>query len=140
MSAKNLNVVVWNEFRHEKHNEYVRSIYPDGIHGLIKQFLETNDDIEVTLAALDDPDNGLPDEVLNNTDVLIWWGHMAHREVSDALVEKIRQRVYAGKMGFLPVHSGHHSKPFRYLLGTSCNLCYWHICLLSLQRQRVIYH
>ena len=70
-----IRVTAWNEFRHEKSNEYVKSIYPDGIHGLIKQFLETKDDIEVTLAALDDPENGLPDEVLNNTDVLIWWGH-----------------------------------------------------------------
>ena len=66
-----IRVTAWNEFRHEQSNEYVKSIYPDGIHGLIKQFLETQDDIEVTLAALDDPENGLPDEVLNNTDVLI---------------------------------------------------------------------
>ena len=117
-----IRVTAWNEFRHEKSNEYVKSIYPDGIHGLIKQFLETKDDIDVTLAALDDPDNGLSDEVLNNTDVLIWWGHMAHHEVPDALVEKIRHRVYTKGMGLIVLHSGHHSKVFRQVVGTNGNL------------------
>ena len=120
--ANKIRVTAWNEFRHEKSNEYVKSIYPDGIHGLIKQFLETNDDIEVTLAALDDPDNGLPDEVLNNTDVLIWWGHMAHHEVPDDLVERIRHRVYTKGMGLIVLHSGHHSKVFRNVVGTNGNL------------------
>lgn len=120
--ANKIRVTAWNEYRHEKHNDYVKSIYPDGIHGLIKQFLETNDDIEVTLAALDDPDNGLPDEVLNNTDVLIWWGHMAHHEVPDDLVERIRHRVYTKGMGLVVLHSGHHSKVFRNVVGTNGNL------------------
>ncbi len=80
MSEKKLNVVVWNEFRHEKEEEAVRAIYPDGIHGSIKQFLEADDaTLNVRLAALDDPDQGLPDEVLNETDVLIWWGHLYTR-------------------------------------------------------------
>ncbi len=117
-----IRVTAWNEFRHERSNEYVKSIYPDGIHGLIKQFLEIQDDIEVTLSALDDPENGLPDEVLDNTDVLIWWGHMAHHEVPDALVEKIRHRVYTKGMGLIVLHSGHHSKVFRQVVGTNGNL------------------
>ena len=88
MSEKKLNVVVWNEFRHERFEEACRNIYPDGIHGLIKSFLEADDaSLNVRLAALDDPDQGLPDEVLNETDVLLWWGHMAHHEVDDGLVE-----------------------------------------------------
>ena len=119
---KKIRVTIWNEFRHEKTKANVKAIYPNGIHATIGEFLAKNDDMEITLAALDDPNQGLPDEVLENTDVLIWWGHMAHGEVNDALVEKIRQRVYAGKMGFLPVHSGHHSKPFKAILGTTGNL------------------
>ena len=69
-----------------------------------------------------DPDQGLPDEVLNNTDVLLWWGHMNHGEVKDDLVERIRQRVYVGGMGFIALHSAHHSKPFRAIVGTTGNL------------------
>ena len=123
MSAKKLNVTVWNEYRHEQLEEACRAIYPDGIHGLIKSFLEEADaDLCVRLAALDDPDNGLPEDVLESTDVLLWWGHMAHHEVPDALVERIRHRVYMGKMGLIVLHSGHHSKVFKQVVGTNGNL------------------
>jgi len=111
-----------NEVIHEKTNEVVRAIYPNGLHATIGEFLGKNEDMKITLAALDDPDNGLPDEVLNNTDVLLWWGHMRHHDVPDELVEKIRRRVYIDGMGFMPLHSGHHSKPFKAILGTTGNL------------------
>ena len=119
---KTINVTVWNEFRHEKTDPACKAVYPAGLHACIKSFLDGNEDMNVRLAALDDPDNGLPDEILNDTDVLIWWGHMAHHEVPDALVEKIRERVYLGKMGFIALHSAHKSKPFRAILGTNGNL------------------
>ena len=117
-----IRVTIWNEFRHEKTNETCKAIYPNGLHATIGEFLSKNDDIEVTLAALDDPDQGLPDSLLEQTDVLLWWGHMAHGEVNDALVAKIQKRVYLGKMGFIALHSGHHSKPFRAIVGTNGNL------------------
>ena len=119
---KRLNVTVWNEFRHERFEEACKAIYPNGIHGLIKEFLDNDEQLNVRLAALDDPDNGLPAEVLDNTDVLIWWGHMAHHEVPDALVDRIRDRVYKGRMGLVVLHSGHHSKVFREVVGTNGNL------------------
>lgn len=120
--AKTINVTIWNEYRHEKSDENVAKLYPNGLHAAIGEFLSKNDDIKITLAALDDPDQGLPDEVLNNTDVLLWWGHMNHGEVKDDLVERIRQRVYVGGMGFIALHSAHHSKPFRAIVGTTGNL------------------
>ena len=119
---KTINVTVWNEFRHEKTDPACKAVYPDGLHATIKAFLDVNEDMNVRLAALDDPDHGLPDEVLENTDVLIWWGHMSHHLVSDELTEKIRQRVYLGKMGFIALHSAHKSKPFRAIIGTTGNL------------------
>lgn len=119
---KKINVTIWNEFRHEKTEDCVKALYPDGIHAFIKGFLDANEDMNVRIASLDEPEQGLPDEVLESTDVLLWWGHMAHREVSDALVEKIRTRVLTGKMGFVPLHSAHRSKPFMTLLGTNGNL------------------
>ena len=120
--SKKLNVVIWNEFRHEKTHEVVKTIYPDGLHAVIKGFLDKCDDLDVTLAALDDPDQGISDELLEKTDVLIWWGHMAHGEVNDELVRKIQARVYLGKMGFVALHSAHHSKPFKAIVGTNGNL------------------
>ncbi len=120
--SKKINVVIWNEFRHEKREPEVAKIYPEGIHACIRDFLKCDEELNITLAALDDPDQGLPDELLNNTDVLLWWGHLAHREVDDKLVEKIRIRVYEGKMGLVVLHSGHHSKVFKTIVGATANL------------------
>ena len=115
-----IRVTVWNEYRHEKQNPQVAELYPNGIHATVAEAIAC-DDIEVRLAALDDPDQGLPDSVLDTTDVLIWWGHLAHGEVDDALVERIRKRVYGG-MGLICLHSAHHSKVFRSVIGTTGNL------------------
>ncbi len=120
--SKKLNVVIWNEFRHEKRNPACAAIYPEGIHAFIKDFLKDNETLDITLSALDDPDQGISDELLEKTDVLFWWGHMHHKEVNDELVEKIRQRVYAGKMGLIVLHSGHHSKVFKAVVGATGNL------------------
>ena len=119
---KQINVVIWNEFRHEKKEPAVAQIYPEGIHACIRDFLKEDDNLNITLAALDDPYQGLPDDLLNNTDVLFWWGHMSHGEVDDRLVEKIRNRVYEGKMGLIVLHSGHHSKVFKSIIGATGNL------------------
>lgn len=120
--TEKIRVTVWNEFRHEKTKENVKALYPNGLHAVVGEFLSETGDMEVTLAALDDEAQGLPDEVLDNTDVLVWWGHMAHKEVNDELVAKIQKRVYLGKMGFVGLHSAHHSKPFRAIVGTNGNL------------------
>ena len=119
--SKKINVVIWNEFRHEKVKEKVQVLYPNGLHATIKEFLSSDEELDITLAALDDPYQGLPDELLEKTDVLVWWGHAAHAEVDDELVKKIQARVYAG-MGFVALHSAHHSKPFKAIVGTNGNL------------------
>ncbi len=116
-----IHVTVWNEYRHEQKNENIRAIYPNGIHGAIADFLSKEDIFEVRTATLDEPEHGLTDEVLNSTDVLIWWGHIAHGEVRDDIVEKVYQRVLNG-MGLIVLHSGHFSKIFKKLMGTSCDL------------------
>ena len=87
-----IRVLVWNEFKHEKESEDVKAIYPDGIHSAIAQFLKC-DDIEVKTATLDDDECGLTKEVLDNTDVLIWWGHMAHDKVPDEVAMRVRDAV-----------------------------------------------
>lgn len=116
-----IKVTVWNEGVHEKTSNEVAGVYPAGIHGCIKNFLSTQEDITVRTATLAQRRCGLSDEVLEDTDVLIWWGHMAHDKVPDKLVEKIRNRVLGG-MGLVVLHSGHHSKIFKSLMGTTCNL------------------
>lgn len=116
-----INVTVWHENRHEKKNPKVAAIYPRGIHGAIAAHLRKNKDLKVSTATLDEPEAGLTEQKLENTDVLTWWGHMAHDDVQDAVVERVHKRVLEG-MGLIVLHSGHFSKIFRKLMGTTCNL------------------
>jgi trehalose utilization protein len=116
-----INVTIWNEFLHEQKNEKVRSIYADGIHKTIGKYLENEGEYIIRYATLEEPDHGLTEEVLANTDVLIWWGHMAHDRVKDEVVERVYLRVLLG-MGLIVLHSSHYSKIFKKLMGTSCSL------------------
>ncbi len=116
-----LRVTVWNEFRHEQNpNHPASTVYPDGIHAVIAEGLREAG-YDVRTATLDEPAHGLTDDVLDQTDVLTWWGHMAHGAVDDAIVEKVYARVMDG-MGLIVLHSGHFSKIFKKLMGTSCDL------------------
>lgn len=115
-----IKVTVWNEYRHEKMHDEVAEVYPDGIHTVIAGFL-AEAGFETRTATLDEPEHGLTEDVLAETDVLIWWGHMAHNEVEDEIVDRVQQRVLEG-MGLIVLHSGHMSKIFRRLMGTGCML------------------
>lgn len=112
-----IKVTIWNEFIHEQKEPSVRAIYPDGIHGALAKSLAAND-LEIRTATLAEPEHGLTQAALDNTDVLLWWGHVAHEDVQDAIVRRVQQRVWEG-MGILVLHSGHMSKIFRTLNGTS---------------------
>ena len=121
MISSPLRALVWGENRHEKKNPKVAALYPDGMHETIASNLRTHSDFEVSTAWLDQPEHGLTDEVLDKTDVLIWWGHMAHAEVKDEIVAKVKTRVLEG-MGLIVLHSGHYAKIFKALMGTTCSL------------------
>jgi trehalose utilization protein len=120
-SMASIRVTVWNEFRHERTTAEVAKIYPEGIHTAIAAALRKEENLEIRTATLDEPEHGLPAEVLQQTDVLTWWGHLAHHEVADEVVERVQRRVLEG-MGLIVLHSGHASKVFRRLMGTSCDL------------------
>ncbi|ADJ15364.1 ThuA domain-containing protein [Halalkalicoccus jeotgali] len=115
-----VQVTVWNEFRHEREDEAVKEQYPDGIHEVLAECLAERG-FETRTATLDEPEHGLTEAVLEDTDVLLWWGHAAHDEVEDAIVERVHERVLDG-MGLLVLHSAHYSKIFKRLMGTSCSL------------------
>jgi len=119
--AKSIRVTVWNEYRHEKKNPKIAKIYPKGMHGAIAAHLNRQKGVQARTATLDERDHGLTGKVLAQTDVLTWWGHTAHGEVRDDIVEKVHRRVLQG-MGLIVLHSGHFSKIFRKLMGTACQL------------------
>ena len=115
-----IKITVWNENYASQETDAVRKAYPDGMNKQIATFLKA-ENFTVRTAYLDQPDNGLPPEVLENTDVLVWWGHCKHGSVSDEVARKIADRVHRG-MGAIFLHSAHFAKPFKALMGTSCTL------------------
>jgi len=116
-----IRIVVWGENVHERRNPAVADIYPEGMHAQIARLLVSDSDLSVTTATLQEPENGLSAPRLAQTDVLVWWGHVAHEEVEDGTVERIAVRVWEG-MGLIVLHSGHFSKIFKRLMGTPCSL------------------
>jgi trehalose utilization protein len=117
-----VRVTVWNEYKHEQIHDEVRSVYPNGIHTVIAEGLEAAEQgFVVRTATQPEPEHGLTQDVLDNTDVLIWWGHMAHDQVDDTIVNRVHERVLNG-MGLVVLHSGHFSKIFKKLMGTGCDL------------------
>ena len=115
-----IRVTVWNEGVHERTHPEIAAVYPNGIHGAIADGLKAHG-LDVRTATLDQPEHGLPQDVLDTTDVLTWWGHMAHDKVSDEVVDRVHKRVLDG-MGLIVLHSAHLSKIFRRLMGTGCDL------------------
>ena len=116
-------VTIWNEFLHERSYPEVGQIYPCGIHHALAEGLRIHTELNVRTATLGEPEHGLSIEVLDSTDVLLWWGHAAHDAVSDDVVARVHKRVLEG-MGLVVLHSGHHSKIFVRLMGTNCSLCW----------------
>jgi trehalose utilization protein len=116
-----LQVTVWGENVHEKEHPAVAKIYPHGMHETIAEALRESAGLEVRTATLDQPEHGLSAGMLEQTDVLTWWGHAAHGQVDDQIVERVHARVLQG-MGLVVLHSGHYSKIFKRLLGTTCSL------------------
>ncbi|NHB77145.1 ThuA domain-containing protein [Rhodobacter calidifons] len=116
-----IRVTVWGENVHEQKNKVVAEVYPRTMHGTIAEFLNREDGIAATTVTLQDPEHGLTAAKLAETDVLIWWGHAAHGEVKDEVVERVAEAVWSG-MGMIFLHSAHFSKPFKRLMGAPCNL------------------
>ena len=119
---KGIRVTVWNEGVHEKTHEAVRGVYPQGMAAPIAGYLRKQEGIaSVHVSELDHEGQGLTEKILNHTDVMTWWGHMAHHLVTDENAARVQQRVLEG-MGLVVLHSGHLSKPFMRLMGTTCYL------------------
>ncbi len=120
-----IRVTVWNEYEHERKIPEIGKIYPEGIHGAIKKILSSEDDMIVRCTTLDEPEQGLSEGILSDTDVLIWWSHARQDDVTDENVQRVIDHVHSG-MGLIALHSAHFSKVFRRLMGTPCTLSWKH--------------
>lgn len=116
-----IRVTVWNEYIHEREIPAIAAVYPEGIHKCIADFLSEDKEVSVRVSTLQNSECGLSDELLENTDVLIYWGHCAHDKVTDEAAQRVADHVRRG-MGFIGLHSAHFSKPLKLLLGTTMTL------------------
>ena len=116
-----IRVTVWGENVHEQKNETVADIYPKGMHGQIAALIGADADLVPTTVTLQDAEHGMTRQKLAETDVLVWWGHAAHGDVKDEIVERVAEQVWQG-MGLIVLHSGHFSKIFKRLMGSPCAL------------------
>ena len=120
-----MNILIWNEFYHERFEEAVKAVYPDGMHKAIGAYLARFPDVNVRYATLDEPEHGLTEEALADTDVLIWWGHVKHNSVEDAVVQRVYEHVVKHGLGMVFLHSGHESKLFKKFCGTESGRLKW---------------
>lgn len=116
-----VRALVWGENVHEQENAVVAGVYPDGMHNAIAAALNEDAGISARGTTLQEPEHGLTEAVLGETDVLLWWGHAAHGAVADDVVERVAEHVWSG-MGLIALHSAHFAKIFKRLMGTPCNL------------------
>ncbi len=116
-----IRVTIWNEYEHERRIPAIMKVYPEGIHGALKKNFSAEEDMIVKCATLDEPEQGLSEEILADTDVLVWWSHVKQDDVTDETVERVVRHVHSG-MGFIALHSAHFSRVFRRLMGTPCTL------------------
>lgn len=120
-----LRVTIWNEYVHEREYPAIAAVYPEGIHGCLRRFLAREEDMDVTCVTLDMPHQGITKELLDATDVLIWWSHARQEDITDETVRLVQQAVQSG-MGLIALHSAHFSRPLRALLGTTMTLHWRH--------------
>jgi len=115
----------WGEAEQDRTDARVKAVYPNGIHAALAEVLAGSPDFETKTATLRDADQGLDDETLAGVDVIVWWGHIKHDDLTDENAERVARLVTDKGVGFVPVHSAHFSKPFKRLMGTSCGLGAW---------------
>lgn len=121
MSDNRINVTVWNEYGDAQKVPAVTAVYPQGLHEAIAGFLNKDPAVKARTATQADPEQGLSEETLNATDVLVYWAHIYHPLIEDRIAQRVIEHVQRG-MGVVFLHSAHKSKPFMGLLGTSGSL------------------
>ena len=128
MERELLDVLVWSDDAEgaELEQAAARALHPHGVAATVADALraQLGDAARVASTGLHEPEQGLSEAALATADVLVWWGHEAHDEIGEETAARVQRRVLEG-LGLIVLHSGHHSKPFRRLMGTSCDLGSW---------------
>lgn len=107
LRAKRVRVVVWDERQPSQ-----KEAYENFLGNAIADFLRGEDGLAVQSVTIDDPEQGISQAVLDNCDVLIWWGHKRQSEILPEAGKRIVERISSGKLHLIALHSAHWSTPF----------------------------
>lgn len=102
-----VRVVVWDEQQPKQ-----RGAYPNFLGNQIASYLKKQPGLSVKSVRMNDPEQGLSSEVLDNCDVLIWWGHRRQQEITPETGQALVERIRAGQLSLIALHSAHWSTPF----------------------------
>lgn len=102
-----IRVLVWDEQQPAQ-----KQAYANFLGNAIAAHLEKQPGLRVISANLQQPEQGLPRDLLDNTDVLIWWGHVRHQEIPLEKAQAIVERIEAGQLSLVALHSAHWARPF----------------------------
>jgi trehalose utilization protein len=106
-AAGPVKVVVWDERQPKQ-----KTAYPDFLGNQIAGALSKRPGLSVRSVALDDPGRGVSEAVLDDCQVLIWWGHVRQGLIKPDQGQRIVKRIRAGKLSLIALHSAHWSTPF----------------------------
>lgn len=104
---KPVRVVVWDEQQPQQ-----KEVYDNFLGNAIAKYLKGRSGLAVQSVKLGDPEQGLSADVLGACDVLVWWGHVRQAEIKPETGKKLVERIKAGTLGLLALHSAHWSTPF----------------------------
>jgi trehalose utilization protein len=107
-----IRVVIWDERQPAQ-----KSVYPNFLGNHLAEYLRNSERgrgarLQVRSVGIDDPEQGLSSDVLDNCDVLVWWGHQRHGEISADTAKGIVRRITSGQLSLIALHSAHWSRPF----------------------------
>ena len=100
-------VLIWDEQQPAQ-----KKAYEHFIGDTLAEYLRSKGGFNVTSVNLNQPEQGLGGDVLDHCKVLIWWGHVRNREVPFETGKRISERIKAGKLSMITLHSAHWSSPF----------------------------
>ncbi|MCB1210576.1 MAG: hypothetical protein KDK97_14695, partial [Verrucomicrobiales bacterium] len=106
--AEAIHVLVWDERQPRQAEAYENFLGNE----ISKQLTASAKGLELRSAALDDPEQGLTEENLKWANVLVWWGHARHKDVTDESVKRVMDRLLAGDLDLIALHSAHWARPF----------------------------
>jgi trehalose utilization protein len=102
-----IRVVVWDEQQPSQ-----KEAYDNFLGNCIADHLRTKPEFEVRSLSIKDAQQGLSPEILDFAEVLFWWGHVRQADVKPEVGRAIVERVKAGRLTLVALHSAHWSTPF----------------------------